>query len=119
MKLLLDQNLSRKLVPELQERFPASSHVLLLGLHRTDDSDIWYYAKHHGYTLATKNTDMVDLYLLRGAPPKVLWLRLGNCSTDAVRDVLARNQERIGKFETDEDQVVLSLFRFSAVDRDD
>jgi predicted nuclease of predicted toxin-antitoxin system len=61
LKLLLDQNLSRKLVPELAGRYPGTSHVLLLGMAKTDDSDIWRYARHHGYTLVSKNTDMVDL----------------------------------------------------------
>ena len=74
MKLLLDQNLSRKLVPELLQAYPGSSHVFLLRLQKAADSDIWFYARHHGDTLVTKNTDMVDLCVLRGAPPKVLWL---------------------------------------------
>jgi predicted nuclease of predicted toxin-antitoxin system len=114
LKLLLDQNLSRKLIPELQGRFPGSSHVLLLGMHKAADSDIWYYAQHHGFSLVTKNTDMVDLCVLRGAPPKVLWLRMGNCTTQTVREVLAQNAERIRRFETD-DRVVLSLFKLTSL----
>lgn len=61
MKLLLDQNLSRKLVPILEKRFPGTSHVLRLGLDKSSDSDVRDYAQQHGFTLATKNTDMVDL----------------------------------------------------------
>lgn len=115
MKLLLDQNLSRKLVPYLQSSYPESSHVLMLGLSKTDDSDIWYYARHHGYALVTKNTDMVDLCVLRGGPPKVLWLRVGNCTTELARNVLDNNIERIRRFESDS-SVVLSLFRLTPVD---
>lgn len=115
MKLLLDQNLSRKLVPHLQSSYPESSHVLLLGLSKTDDSDIWYYARHHGFVLVTKNTDMVDLCVLRGGPPKVLWLRIGNCATELARNVLDNNLERIRRFESDS-SVVLSLFRLTPVD---
>ena len=116
MKLLLDQNLSRKLVPELASRFAGSSHVLLLGLAKADDSDIWQYARYHGYTLVTKNTDMVDLCVLRGAPPKVLWLRIGNCTTELARSVLENNSDRISRFEDDATSVVLSLFRLMPVD---
>lgn len=115
MKLLLDQNLSRKLVPHLESTYPGSSHVFLLGLAKTDDSDIWHYAQYHGYSLVTKNSDMVDLCVLRGAPPKILWLRIGNCTSDLVLEVLDTNGERITRFERDE-TVVLSLFRLSALD---
>ena len=115
MKLLLDQNLSRKLVPHLESTYPGSSHVFVLGLAKTDDSDIWHYARYHGYSLVTKNLDMVDLCVLRGAPPKILWLRIGNCTSELVLEVLETNSERIARFESDE-SVVLSLFRLSAVD---
>lgn len=116
MKLLLDQNLSRKLVPALQTQYPGTSHVFLLGLHKTDDSDIWYYARHHGFSLVTKNTDMIDLCVLRGAPPRALWLRLGNCSTARVREVLDRNAARIAAFHREEHGVVLSLFPLAVVE---
>jgi predicted nuclease of predicted toxin-antitoxin system len=116
VKLLLDQNLSRKLVPELQARYPGSTHVYLLRLHTADDSYLWYYARQHGFTLATKNTDMVDLCVFRGAPPKVLWVRTGNCSTAEISELFARNERRIAEFERDETRVVLSLFRFTAIE---
>lgn len=116
MKLLLDQNLSRKLVPVLQDVYPGSSHVFLLGLHKATDSDIWYYARHHGFLLATRNKDMIDLCVFRGAPPKTLWIRLGNCSTTLVREVFDVNRERIAQFIGDENRVVLSLFRLATVE---
>jgi predicted nuclease of predicted toxin-antitoxin system len=115
VKFLLDQNLSSKLLPDLLTHYPESNHVLLLGMHKADDSEIWYYAQYHGYTLVTKNTDMVDLCVLRGAPPKVLWLRIGNCATAVARQVVERNQDRIRRFGVD-DTVVLSLFTLTAVD---
>jgi predicted nuclease of predicted toxin-antitoxin system len=93
VKLLLDQNLSRKLVPHLQRPYPGSSHVYLLGFHKWADSEIWRYAHHNGFTIATKNNDMVDLCVLRGTPPKVLWLRVGNCTTKLILDVLTMNEE--------------------------
>jgi predicted nuclease of predicted toxin-antitoxin system len=41
MKLLLDENLSRKIVPFLQSAFPGSSQVVLLGLESSSDREIW------------------------------------------------------------------------------
>jgi predicted nuclease of predicted toxin-antitoxin system len=116
LKLLLDQNLSRKLVAGLQHDYPGSSHVFLLGLHKATDSDIWYYARHHGYCLATKNKDMVDLCVFRGAPPKVIWFRVGNCDTQQAREVLDVNRARIAQFAADSARVVLSLFRLAVID---
>jgi predicted nuclease of predicted toxin-antitoxin system len=116
VKLLLDQNLSRKLVPALELIFPETTHVVFAKLDRATDSDIWYWARLQGFAIATKNTDMVDLCVLRGAPPKVLWVRLGNCATDLILDVVLRNRDRIASFEADPDRVVLSLFRLSTVD---
>jgi predicted nuclease of predicted toxin-antitoxin system len=116
LKLLLDQNLSRKLVPELAKRYPGSSHVIYLGLDTADDSEIRRYAKVHEFTLVTKNTDMVDLCVVKGAPPKVLWLRVGNCATTLINHVLEVNDDRIRRFGAAESEVVLSLFRLAAVE---
>jgi predicted nuclease of predicted toxin-antitoxin system len=115
LKLLLDQNLSRKLVSHLEERYPGTSHVLLLGKSTADDSDIWHYARLKEFTLVTKNTDMVDLCVLRGAPPRVIWLRMGNCTTDLVREILDRNERRIRRLDDPSSPIVLSLFRLSPV----
>jgi len=115
LKLLFDQNLSRKLLPAIESRFPGSSHVVYLGLDTADDATIRRYARAEGFTLVTKNTDMVDLCVVKGAPPKVLWLRVGNCLTTLVRQVLEANDERITRFDNS-DQVVLSLYRLTPVD---
>lgn len=112
MKLLLDQNLSRKLVPLLETSYPGSSHVVYLGLDTADDATVRRFAREHGFTLVTKNT---DLCIVKGAPPKVVWLRIGNCSTTLVSSVLEANQERIRRFQNDA-AVVLSLFRFAQVE---
>lgn len=116
MKLLLDQNLSRKLVRDLETTYPGTSHVYLLGMHKQADSEIWQYAQYHGFTITTKNTDMIDLCVLRGAPPKVLWLRVGNCTTELIRNVLAMNEDRIHRFHQERESVVLSLFPLAPVE---
>ena len=48
MKLLLDENLSRRIVPFLQTDFPGSSQVVLLKLESASDSETWQYAKDNG-----------------------------------------------------------------------
>jgi len=115
LKLLFDQNLSRKLVPAIESLFPGSSHVIYVSLDTADDATVRRYAEAEGFTLVTKNTDMVDLCVVKGAPPKVLWLRVGNCTTTVVRKVLEANHERITRFDRT-DQVVLSLFTLTPVD---
>ena len=38
---------------------------------------------------------------VRGAPPKVIWIRLGNCTTDALEKVLRDGRPIITDFERD------------------
>ena len=90
VKLLLDENLSRRLVPALQERFPGSSQVALLGLEQADDPGIWEYARQHDFVVVTKDDDFKNLQTLRGFPPKLVLLRLGNCTNQQVLETLLR-----------------------------
>jgi predicted nuclease of predicted toxin-antitoxin system len=90
MKLLFDENLSFKLCRQLNDLFPGSSHVRLLGLERADDRAIWDHAKANGFVLVTLDADFVEMAGLVGAPPKVIRLRCGNQAT-AVIEVLVRN----------------------------
>lgn len=71
------------------------SHVVLLGFERASDEDVWTYARAKGYTIVTKDADFSDLLVLRGFPPKVIWLRLGNCTTLQLESALRRNHEAI------------------------
>ncbi len=84
MKLLFDQNLSPKLVSRLADLFPGSSHVLSEGLDRANDDQVWEHARLNGFAIVTKDADYNDLSVLRGSPPKVVWLLLGNCTTSDV-----------------------------------
>lgn len=93
MKLLLDQNISRKLVNELEDLFPGSNHVYLLGLHKASDEEIWQYARDNGFTIVTHDSDFSERSLVFGYPPKVIWLRTGNTATENVK-VLLRNHSR-------------------------
>jgi predicted nuclease of predicted toxin-antitoxin system len=84
VKLLIDQNLSYRLVKPLQEQFPGTEQVLRLGLTDHCDTTIWEYARLHDFVIPTQDEDFFDLSSLRGAPPKVILLRTGNLPSAEV-----------------------------------
>ncbi|MCO6491152.1 MAG: DUF5615 family PIN-like protein, partial [Phaeodactylibacter sp.] len=88
LSLLFDQHLSYKLTYRLKDLYPGSQHVKLENLDTSDDVEIWEYAKKNGFTIVTKDVDFFDLGLLRGYPPKVIWLRCGNTSTNNIENIL-------------------------------
>jgi len=90
MKLLLDENLSRRIVAALQSNFPGTSHVTLLGLERATDLEIWAYAKAGDYVVVTKDDDFQAIQGLRGHPPQIIRVRLGNCSNQNVLALLEK-----------------------------
>lgn len=95
MKLLLDENLSRRLVPFLQPVYPGSTQVALIGLEQASDRDIWQYARDNDYVIVTKDSDYYDLSLLLGAPPPVIWMQTGNTDKAAVLGLLLDNAQVI------------------------
>jgi predicted nuclease of predicted toxin-antitoxin system len=83
-----------RLVFRLADLYPESRHVNEIGLQSGADTDVWEYAGTNGYTIVSKDSDFHDRSLILGHPPRVIWLRLGNCSTDEVEQVL-RNSHAI------------------------
>lgn len=78
MKLLLDQNLSHRLVKSLNECYPGSNQVALLNMGDADDKAIWDYAKENDYVIVTQDADFQELSMLLGGPPQIIWLTCGN-----------------------------------------
>ena len=109
MRLLFDHNLSPGLVRRLIDLYPDSSHVFLVGLDRASDMAVWTYAQTNDYIIVTKDSDFSDVSVLRGFPPKVIWLRLGNCTTSDVERTLRRGYVAIDVFATDPTSGVLEL----------
>ena len=64
MKLLLDENLSRRLVPFLQHDYPDSSQVVLLGIESATDKEVRKKAKDDGYVIITRDADFQELSLV-------------------------------------------------------
>lgn len=110
MKLLFDQNLSHQLIKSLEGLFPGSRHVRLLGLAEADDLTIWNHAKEHGFVIVTQDSDYPDWNKFLGAPPKIVWLRCGNASVDAVEEKLRHAAIRIQLMETQEDIEVVEVW---------
>lgn len=109
MRLLLDQNLSSRLPARLGMAYPGMLHVADLGLSMAADEEVWAAALREGCMLVTKDSDFVDLQVLRGFPPKVLWLRLGNCTTARIEEVLRGHVRDIQGFSTDAEAGLLAL----------
>lgn len=101
MKLLFDQNLSHKLVGLLSTEFPNSAHVRDVGLARANDAVVWDEAAKNGYAIVSKDIDFQQRALLFGHPPKVIWIRLGNCQTTTVLSVLRSHRARLLAFAAD------------------
>lgn len=109
MKLLFDQNVSPQLVARLADVCPGSAHVADLGLDRAGDDDVWRFAASGGYTIVTKDADFGEIGLVRGFPPKVIWLRIGNCTTAQLETILRTYRTEIEAFHTDPDIGTLAL----------
>lgn len=110
MKLLFDQNLSPALVNRLQDLYPGSSHVYLLGLDQAPDTEVWDYARQESFLIVTKDADFSDLSLLRGFPPKVIWIRRGNCKTTDIETILRSHYDDIEDLNNNEEIGILTLF---------
>lgn len=109
MKFLFDQNLSPRLVARLEDEFPGSQHVASLGLSTANDRAIWDFAALNGFSIVTKDVDFGDLSILLGSPPKIVWIQLGNCSTDDIETLLRTRKEQIAEFVLEENLRVLRL----------
>jgi predicted nuclease of predicted toxin-antitoxin system len=97
-KLLFDENLGPGLVRLIASSYPASAHLRDLGLEGAKDTVVWAYAAEHGFVLVTKDEDFHRLSVFRGFPPKVIWVRLGNCTTAEVAALLELHRSAIVEF---------------------
>jgi len=109
MKLLFDENLSPRLVVLLTDIFPDSVHVREVGLQAADDLAVWTYARDNGLVICSKDSDMHQRSFLFGYPPKIIWIRLGNCSTQEIADLLRNRMATIETFYVDDYASFLSL----------
>ncbi len=109
MKLLFDENLPPALVGATRASFPGALHVHSCGLGAVDDATVWDYAKTNDCTIVTKDSDYEERSILLGAPPKVIWLRTGNCTTDYLVSLLTFHAPAIRAFAKNENETVLEI----------
>jgi predicted nuclease of predicted toxin-antitoxin system len=109
VKLLLDENLSYRLVAQLASAFPSSAHVDSVGLHAQSDSAIRNFARDNGFAIVSKDDDFRQLSFLHGAPPKVIWLSVGNATTNTILRILNDKHPAIDAFESDPVESLLIL----------
>ena len=109
MKLLFDQNLSPRLIEKLTDIFPNSTHVHLKGLDRATDDEVWKWAQEHGFTIVTKDADFNELSILRGFPPKIIWIRADNCTTAKSEVLIRTHYETIQQIQEDPHAGILLL----------
>jgi predicted nuclease of predicted toxin-antitoxin system len=88
MKLLLDENLSRRLVPFLQHDYPGTSQVVLMGMESASDKEVWERARLDDFVIVTRDADFQELSLVWGQPPKVIRLKTRNLNRASTLKVL-------------------------------
>ncbi len=102
MKLLFDQNISFRLVKRIIDLFPESKQVRGLGLENATDFEIFEYAKRNDYVIVTVDSDFCDLNIIKGFPPKIIWLRTGNRTTINLERLLRNKQDLVELFLTED-----------------
>jgi len=109
VKLLFDENLPPRLTETLSNVYPGSIHVHECGLGSTDDTAIWQYAKENGFAIVSKDSDFQERSVLRGSPPKIIWLRVANCTTSEIEKLLRAAVPVIRRFISEEEESCLVL----------
>ena len=109
MRRLFDQTLSWRLREALPDLDPQSLHVRDVGLASAADAIVWAYAKEHALVIVSKDVDLRHLGFTYGHPPKIIWIRRGNCSTREIEMLLRKHRDSARAFYEDEQEVVLAL----------
>ena len=111
MKLLFDHHLSPTLVERLADVFPDSEHVWNVKLHDVPDETVWLYAREHDFTVVSKDADFSEISMQLGYPPKLIWLKIKNWSTDQVEALIRSGYSRVIELPAATDRGILVLFK--------
>ena len=107
MRLLLDENLSELIVSRIAGFFPDASHVRTSIGPGVTDLAIWEHARRTGAAIVTLDEDFQSLSMVRGAPPKVVWIDGHNPRSQKVARLLIDRHDRIAAFLADTDAALL------------
>lgn len=89
--------------------YPGSGHVTQFGLEHADDQAVWEFAREQGFIIVSKDSDFRQRSFLFGFPPKVIWLRLGNCTTEDIERTLRERHSVVKHFFEDSVHAFLML----------
>jgi len=109
VKLLLDQNISYRLVKKLEALFPGTQNVKSVGLENNSDRMIWEFAKREGFAIVTFDSDFYDISLTQGHPPKLIWIKSGNTTTVNLEKILSQKAQHIERFAEDNEVSCLEI----------
>ena len=110
MKLLLDGNISWRMSPFLAEHFGECIHVNKTELpHPAKDSAIWQFAKDHGYTIVTQDSDFLNLLETKGYPPRVILIKTGNITREQMQIILFQAKVSILELHNNEENGLLEI----------
>lgn len=107
--LLIDENLSRKLLNPFKAIFPGSKHVVELQLGRVDDLKIWDFARDNGFCILTKDWDFQVMSALYDCPPKVIRINCGNKATNRIVEIITSKLDIILDFQKGTNNCYLSI----------
>jgi predicted nuclease of predicted toxin-antitoxin system len=107
----LDENLSPQVAREIQDLFPGSTHLTECGLGSASDTDIWNYAKRNGFCIVSKDSDFYNRSILSAEPPKIVWIRAGNCSSAEIKDLLRGASPAIAALDRSDQSTLVILLR--------
>lgn len=108
-KLLLDQNLSFKICKKIEDIFPEAKHVSDVRLNGSNDITIWNFAKNNNFTIVTFDSYFIDISILNGFPPKIIWMRTGNTTSDIITQKFKLHENVIKEFLSDNENAYLEL----------
>lgn len=112
MNFIFDQNISFRILKKLPVFFVNSTHILSENLIDANDEVIWSYAKTNNLIIITQDADFNDIYTVKGFPPKIIWIRAGNLSTNQIIEILEKSEDEIKAFIESEKLGCLEITRF-------
>jgi len=110
VKLLFDENISCRIKNKLQKSFPNCVHITDVSNKLLSDTFIWKYAKNNNFIIVTFDEDFSDIQMLKGFPPKIIWLRCGNKTTNVLVEKLIMFKNKIMDFYIDKEQGILEIY---------
>jgi predicted nuclease of predicted toxin-antitoxin system len=84
MRFLVDAQLSPALARYLNQQGHHAEHVIDIGMQAASDRAVWNVAGKNSAVLITKDEDFVVLRAIEAVGPAVVWIRIGNATTQLL-----------------------------------